>query len=116
MEQHVAINWILFYGLGYIGLFYHVIKNALKLGKTLEALSVYVKQNSLSVLATLVVYNGVCAMWASTDIFSAFGLMRGELSAMTIPLAYMADSMFKDAVEKWSKKGGLDTSEKPDAQ
>ncbi len=105
-------SWILFYCLGYIGLLYHVIKNSLKIGRTLDALTGYVKANSLSVLATFVIYNGVCAMWAFTDIFSAFGLMKGELSAMTIPLAYMADSMFKDAVEKFAKKGGIDA---PDA-
>ena len=113
METHVAGHWGLFYALGYIGLFYHIMKNALKLGKTLDVLIAYVGANSLAVLASFTVYNGVCAMWAFTDVFSAFGLNKGELSAMTIPLAFMADSMFKDAIEKFGKRGGISPENDP---
>ena len=104
MEQHAIGNWGLFYALGYLGVMYHVGKNVLKVGKTFEALKQYTKENSLVITLTILSYNAVCAMWVWSDSLSFLGLNRGELNAMTIPLGYLADSIFRDATGAISKK------------
>lgn len=97
MHEHVT-SWLVFYLIGYIGIIYHVGKNALRLGRTFDALFQYLKANSLVVFNTLLIYNGVCAMWGWTDFFSFLGLFKGELNGMTVLLGYTADSIFADAI------------------
>lgn len=104
MEPHAIGHWGLFYALGYIGVLYHIGKSAMALGKTLEAISTYWKENSLIIVMTVLSYNAVCAMWIWSDSLSFLGLNKGELSAMTIPLGYMANSIFRDATGAISKK------------
>jgi hypothetical protein len=43
-------------------------------------------------------------MWIWSDSLSFLGLNKGELSAMTIPMGFMADALFKDATGAISKK------------
>jgi hypothetical protein len=105
-EQHQAVeaSWLLFYLIGYIGVLYHVFKYALQIGRTLDVLVAYMKQNSLAILASIVAYNAVVMLWKWSDSLAFLGMMKGELNAMTIPLGYMADSVFKDSLGMISKK------------
>lgn len=106
MNEHQAVesSWLLFYLIGYLGVVYHILKYALQIGRTLDVLFQYIKDNSLSIVSSIVVYNAVVMMWKWSDSLAFLGMIKGELNAMTIPLGFMADSVFKDSIGAISKK------------
>ena len=95
---------VLFYLLGYIGIVLYILRGALKLGTTLDVFAPFVKANALSIIATIVTYDGIMGMWQYTDAFSFFGLDQGELNGMSITVAFMANELFQDLVEKQKEK------------
>lgn len=94
----------LFYFLGYLGIVLYVLRGALKMGTTLDVFYPFVKANALSIIATIVTYNGIMGMWKYTNAFSFFGLDQGELNGMSITVAFMANELFQDFVEKQKEK------------
>ena len=104
-HEHMNNPW-LFYTLGYIGILIHIVKNSLKLGNTFLVLITYLKQNSLSVFATFLTYNALCAMWMWSNIFEPAGMVQGELNVLLILVGFNAQLMFNNASDKLTGRFG----------
>jgi len=90
----------LFYGFGYFGIILYVLLGALELGKKIEVLTQYLKDNSLSIIATIVAYNAVALIWMFSDFFSALGMKQGELNGLIVLVAYVSLSLFTKGVRR----------------
>jgi hypothetical protein len=100
MEQS---PWM-FYAMGYSGIVLYILLGALELGKKVDALMKYMKDNSLAILATVVAYNAVAMVWMFSDFFSGFGLKMGELNGLIVFVAYGSLSLVIKGARKFSKK------------
>lgn len=98
-----ASPW-LYYALGYLGIALYILRGAMKVGLTLDVFAPFIKSNALSIIATFLTYNGILAMWMYSDALSFFGLDRGELSGMTVPVAFMCNELFADFVDRQKAK------------
>ncbi len=102
------MNWI-YYGLGYLGLMIYIGTGAMEAyGKQLSAVSKYVTGNALPLIITALCYNAVVCIWLWTDIGPAIGLEVGKLNALTIPVGYMAQSIFTKSVRVYAARGKSD--------
>jgi hypothetical protein len=94
----------LFYGIGYFGIVLYVLLGALEIGRKIEVLVGYVRENSLAILTTIVAYNAVALVWMYSDFFSMLGMKMGELNGLIVLVAYVSLSIFTKGARKFSKK------------
>ena len=103
-HQVVTENMWLFYAIGYLGLFGRILWEARKLGTQLDALTAYMKANSLIIVYSVFCYNAALSLWMWTDILSAVGFFKGELNGGTVIAGFLADMLFNKAVQSTKKK------------
>jgi hypothetical protein len=103
-EQEVVTSPWLYYALGYLGIALYVLRGAMKVGLTLDVFGPFLKSNALAIIATFITYNGILGMWMYSDALSFFGLQQGELSGMTVPVAFMCNEIFADFVDRQKTK------------
>ena len=99
MEQQFILSPWLCYAIGLLGILTHVMVKALKLGRTLGVVLVYLSANSLPIVITVLMYTGLVFYWLVEGV-SMFGMVKGQLTAMTFMLGYLANSIFRELVEK----------------
>jgi len=97
-----AFLWgLFFYLIGYLGFVIRVLVSAVRLGKRLDIVDDYVRENSLVILISALCYNAVIIIWAFSDLltalptwFAEYGLAAGELSAWTLAVGFLSDLFF----------------------
>ena len=102
MEQSLS-ELLVWYAVGFLGVMLHVMVKALKLGRTLSIVWQYTKANNLPIVITLFMYTGLVLYWV-TEGLSILGMIKGQLTGLTFIVGYMANSIFRELVEKRVKK------------
>ncbi len=84
--------------LGLLGIVLHAMGTVAEQGgRTLGAMWVYVNENSLTIIYSLLAYVAIIAFW-QTEGLDFIGMVQGHLTGGTVIVAYASDSLFKKAV------------------
>jgi hypothetical protein len=89
--------------LRFTGIIMHIMANVITAGgRTLLSFWVYVAENALTALYSILAYVTIIALW-QTEGLEVLGFTKGQLTGATILIAYVADSLFMKAVEMRTK-------------
>ena len=100
---HLVSDPWLFYALGYIGILLYILAGATERGSRLDVFIPFLKERALPIIATIVTYNAVLGTWMFSNAFSFFGLHEGELSGMSIFVAFSANELWAKLVDRRRK-------------